>query len=51
MTTPARTAPGAGALQLAAVRVALAPVEILGERLVDHPETEGVRFVLAVFAG
>ena len=41
-----------GALQLAAVRVALVPVVLLGERLVDHPSEPNGAFgvLLAAFA-
>ena len=48
---PSRGA-GVGGLQLAAVRVALVPVVLIGERLVDHPsEPNGAfRFALAAFA-
>jgi two-component system, NarL family, sensor kinase len=43
---------GAGRLALAALRVALVPAVLLGERLVDHPSahTGGFPFVLAAFA-
>jgi two-component system NarL family sensor kinase len=41
---------GIGALQLAAVRAALVPVALLGERLVDHPESGAFPFVFGAFA-
>ena len=49
---PGASAPGVGALPLAAVRAALVPVVLLGEQLVDHPADQGAAFfvVLAAFA-
>jgi two-component system NarL family sensor kinase len=46
------TAPGVRHLWLAALRVALVPVVLLGERLVDHPvaHTGAFPFLLAAFA-
>ena len=37
---------GVGALRLAAVRAVLAPVVVLGERLVDHPAEDRVTFLV-----
>jgi two-component system NarL family sensor kinase len=46
------TAPGVRHLWLAALRVALVPVVLLGERLVDHPvaHTSAFPFLLAAYA-
>ena len=44
------TAPGVRHLWLAALRVALVPVVVLGERLVDHPEPHTTAFPFLVAA-